>query len=100
MTYKYRIYTFQNGLGETIFRAKRVRWLPAWATAWVSAGIVDTLYGSRFAHSEWQSSKWRNREALVGAIQQDAQNQYNSKRHKMGQTLKLVMVEDESVEVQ
>lgn len=99
MTYHYRIYTFQNGLGETVFRAKRVRWLPAWATAWVSVGVTDAAHVQKFAYSEWFNDKWANREAVMAAIQEDARKRNQERLYKMGNTLRLVITEDKSVEI-
>lgn len=92
MTYHYRIYTFQNGLGETIFRAKRVGWLPPRFTPWIEETVI------RF---DWplRDSKWSSRDSVVAAIQKDAQKQYEISRRLKQKQLKLIIVEDESVEI-
>lgn len=92
-TYHYRIYTFRNGLGETVFRAKRVGWLPPRFTPWVEEVIV---------RYDWNSScsKWDSRDGATAAIQKDAQKQGESARYRKQKQCKLIIVEDESVEVQ
>ena len=99
MTYHYRIYTFQNGLGETVYRARHAGLFTAITRAWVSVGVTDTLCGQRFAYSEWFNDKWANREAVMAAIQEDARKRNQERLYKMGNTLRLVITEDESVEV-
>jgi hypothetical protein len=100
MTYHYRIYTFQNGLGETVFRAKRgSRLFHQWFQGWVSVGVTDAAHAQKFAYSEWLESRWASREAVMAAIEEDARKQNQGRLYRMGNTLRLVIVEDESVEI-
>jgi len=94
MTCHYRIYTFQNGLGETVFRAKPVhKFLPQWATRWVEfadfSGIVVI---------HW--TKWGQREGVLSAIERDARSRDRAARSAKEKVLKLVITEDVPVEVQ
>lgn len=91
-TYKYQIYTFQNGLGETVFRAKRVGGLPPRFTPWVKESVF------RLGNS-WDFSRWDSRDGVVAAIQKDAKSQDATTRYRKQKQLKLIIVEDESVEV-
>lgn len=100
MTYRYRIYTFQNGLGETVFRAKHVsHFFSQWINSWVSVGIADTSDKQRFSRTEWLYSKWENRGTVLAAIQEDAEQRNRKRLYRMGNTLKLVITEDVPVEV-
>lgn len=92
MTYKYQIRTFQNGLGETVFRAKRVGWLPSRFAPWVK----ERVFG---LDTSWGYSRWTSRDGVVAAIQKDAKEQDESARYRKQKQLKLIIVEDESVEV-
>lgn len=94
MTYHYRIYTFQNGLGETVFRAKPVhRFLPQWAIAWVDERIFSIK-----SSNDW-FDKWRNRDGVMAAINGDARDRARDMRLSQGKKLKLVITEDVPVEV-
>lgn len=92
MTFHYRIYTFENSLGETVFRAKHVGWLPAWATPWVVGPIC---YGTGL----WDYSKWGHRDGVMEAIREDAKERDSKVRASKRKALKLVVVEDVPVEV-
>lgn len=93
MTYHYRIYTFQNGLGETVFRAKPVhKFLPQWTIEW-----VDVRTFSRGGY-EW-FDKWGNRDGVMAAINGHARDRARDMRLSQGKKLKLVITEDVPVEV-
>ncbi len=62
MTYQYRIYTFHNGLGETVFRAKPIhRFIPQCFIKW-----IHVQYGSL------RRSEYSNRDWAVTAIETHA----------------------------
>jgi hypothetical protein len=95
MTYKYQIYTFQNGLGETVFCAKRVGWLPPRFTPWVEELVYSHSHRRAYHHSKWDS-----RDGVLNAIRNDAKAQDLQCKRSKRKAMKLIIVEDESVEVQ
>ena len=99
MTYHYRIYTFQNGLGETVFRAKPVdRWRPQWTREWVRA-YVQCMSGKTVVNSSWASDRWVYREGVMAAIHEHATARAQSEHFARKKALKLVITEDVPVEV-
>lgn len=65
---------------------------PAWFAPWVE----ETTF-----RLDWLASysKWGSRDGVVAAIQKDAKKQDESARYRKQKQLKLVIIEDESVEV-
>jgi hypothetical protein len=63
ITFKYRIYQFENGLGETLFRVKRPHGIMSlWMYEWV---IVSPLYDV--------PREWPSREKALAWIHEDAE---------------------------
>lgn len=93
-TYHYRIYTFQNGLGETVFRAKPVhRFLPQWAISWVDERTFTIKSGYNWF------DKWGNRDGVMAAINGHATDRARDVSLAKRQALKLIITEDVPVEV-
>ena len=90
MTYHYRIYTFQNGFGNTVFRAKRAGVLPAFLESWIEGWDY---------HKDVYRSIWESRDIVMEAIKVDAISRFAKKKDAMREKLKLIVVEDQSVDV-
>lgn len=98
-TYHYRIYTFHNGLGETVFRTKRVdRLWPQWTQEWVCA-YVGGISGESVIDTSWHNDRWTSRGAVMAAIHEHATARARSEHFTQQRTLKLIITEDVPVEV-
>ena len=94
MTYHYRIYTFQNGLGETVFRAKPIhRFWPQCMTSW----LEERTFSIKAGYNTYD--KWANRDRVMAAINDHATDRARERRADQADTLKLIVTEDVPVKI-
>lgn len=92
-TYTYRLYTYKNGLDETVYRAKRKGFLGLFC--WMGEHPHDpyAIFPTAFVHDEWTT-----RESAMVCITHDANLHRRKSQAKTEETLradlKLVIIED------
>lgn len=90
MTYKYKLYRFENGIGETIFKAKYKSILGFWR--W----ITKTQY--QYDHSWTEVCVWWARDHATDQIKTHAETRRriaaDKQQSKLKNTMKLVIIEE------
>jgi hypothetical protein len=86
ITFKYRIYQFENGLGETVYRAKRVG-------AFMGLRPWVNVFHWRDNGYRW-IEKWETREEVEDAILADAEERRRHIRYGQARKLRLIITED------